>query len=91
VQQTLALWSASGGAALFVEAIAIYELCGNRDGDGNAQAAFCERRDTVYASIQRDEAGAVLIRISDFLAEYPRDGVAQYHAERLCGAIQRQT
>jgi adenylate cyclase len=74
----------------FAEAVAIYELRGERDGDGASESTFCQRWDAVYASIQREEAGAALIRISDFLGEYPRDGVAQYHAERLRAAIQQQ-
>ncbi|WP_165435304.1 hypothetical protein [Bradyrhizobium sp. Leo121] len=46
----------------------IYELCGER---GASEASFCECWDAVYASIQREEPAAALLRISDFLAEYP--------------------
>jgi len=74
----------------FAEAFAIYELRGDRAGDGSSELAFCQRWDAVYASIQREDAAAALIRISDFLGEYPGDGVAQYHAERLRGMIQPQ-
>ena len=74
----------------FAEAFAIYELRGDRAGDGSSELAFCQRWDAVYASIQREDAAAALIRISDFLGEYPGDGVAQYHAERLRGIIQLQ-
>ncbi|MGH6707435.1 MAG: cache domain-containing protein [Bradyrhizobium sp.] len=74
----------------FAEAVAIYELCGERSGGGGSELAFCDRWDAVYASIQHEEAGAALIRISDFLQEYPWDGVAQYHAERLRAAIHQR-
>jgi adenylate cyclase len=74
----------------FAEAFAIYELRGDRAGDGSSEPAFCQRWDAVYASIQREDAAAALIRISDFLGEYPGDGVAQYHATRLRGKIQLQ-
>jgi len=74
----------------FAEAFAIYELRGERAGDGSSEPAFCQRWDAVYASIRREDAAAALIRISDFLGEYPGDGVAQYHAERLRGKIQLQ-
>jgi len=74
----------------FAEAFAIYELRGDRAGDGSSELAFCQRWDAVYAAIQREDAAAALIRISDFLGEYPGDGVAQYHAERLRGMIQPQ-
>jgi adenylate cyclase len=74
----------------FAEAFAIYELRAGRAGGGSSELAFCQRWDAVYASIQREEAGAALIRISDFLREYPEDGVAQYHAERLRAVIQPQ-
>jgi adenylate cyclase len=71
----------------FAEAVAIYELRGDRAGDGSSELAFCQRWDAVYAAIQREEAGAALNRISEFLSEYPGDGVAQYHAERLRATV----
>jgi adenylate cyclase len=74
----------------FAEAFAIYELRGQRAGAATSELAFCQRWDAVYAAIQHEEAGAALIRISDFLGEYPGDGVAQYHAERLRAAIELQ-
>lgn len=74
----------------FAEAVAIYELCGERDGNGGSELAFCERWDAVYASIRNEEAGAALMRVSDFLHEYPRDGVAQYHVARLRAAVQQR-
>jgi adenylate cyclase len=74
----------------FAEAVAIYELRGEWARDGSSELAFCQRWDAVYAAIQREEAAAALNRISEFLSEYPGDGVAQYHAERLRGIIQLQ-
>ncbi len=74
----------------FAEPVAIYELRGDRAGDDAAELAFCRRWDAVYAAIQREQAGAALTRISGFLAEYPGDGVAQYHAERLAAAGRSQ-
>ena len=74
----------------FAEAFAIYELRGDRAGDSSSEPAFCQRWDAVYASIQREDAAAALIRISDFLDEYSGDGVARYHATRLRGKIQLQ-
>jgi adenylate cyclase len=71
----------------FAEAVAIYELRGDRAGDGSSELVFCRRWDAVYAAIQREDAGAALNRISEFLGEYPGDGVAQYHAERLRATV----
>jgi adenylate cyclase len=70
----------------FAEAVAIYEL----RGDGAPERAFCQRWDAVYAAVQREEAGVALNRISEFLSEYPGDGVAEYHAERLRSVIPLQ-
>lgn len=71
----------------FAEAFAIYELRGARAGAAASDLAFCQRWDTVYAAIQREESGAALNRISEFLGEYPDDGVAQYHAARLRAVV----
>ncbi len=71
----------------FAEPVAIYELCGARD--GTSESSFCERWEAVYAAVRFEEPAAALIRISDFLAEYPWDGVAQYHADRLRAAAQK--
>jgi adenylate cyclase len=74
----------------FAEAFAIYELRGDLVSDESSDLVFCQRWDAVYAAIQREEAGAALIRVCDFLGEYPGDGVAQYHAERLRAGVQPQ-
>jgi len=70
----------------FAEAITVYELCGER---GDCEQSFCARWEAVYNSIRYAEPAAALLRIADFLAEYPWDGVAQYHAERLRSAVQQ--
>jgi adenylate cyclase len=74
----------------FAEAVAIYELHGDRGGDDSSEPALCQRWYAVYASIQHEEAGAALIRVSDFLGEYSKDGVAQYHAKRVRALIELQ-
>jgi adenylate cyclase len=72
----------------FAEAVQIFELRGQQD--GASEQIFCQRWDVVYASIRQDEPAAALVWISDFLAQYPGDSVAQYHAERLRATIQQQ-
>jgi adenylate cyclase len=70
----------------FAEAVRIFEL---RDGaDQESERAFCQRWDVVYAAIRQNQPAAALVRVLDFLAQYPGDGVAQYHAERLKGEAQ---
>ena len=65
----------------FAEAVRIFEL---RDGtDQASESAFCQRWDVVYAAIRQHQPAVALLRVLDFLAQYPGDGVAQYHAERL--------
>ena len=70
----------------FAEAVRIFEL---RDGtDQASESAFCQRWDVVYAAILQHQPAVALLRVLDFLAQYPGDGVAQYHAERLKGEAQ---
>ncbi|QIG93134.1 MULTISPECIES: adenylate/guanylate cyclase domain-containing protein [unclassified Bradyrhizobium] len=66
----------------FAEAITVYELRGAR---GDSELTFCACWEAVYAAIRGAEPATALLHIADFLAEYPGDGVAQYHAERLRG------
>ena len=70
----------------FAEAITVYELCGAR---GDSELAFCAFWEAVYAAIRGGEPATALLHIADFLAEYPGDGVAQYHADRLRDAVQQ--
>jgi adenylate cyclase len=72
----------------FAEAVQIFELRGQQD--GASEQIFCQRWDVVYASIRQDQPATALVWISDFLAQYPGDSVAQYHAERLRATIQQQ-
>jgi adenylate cyclase len=70
----------------FAEAVRIFEL---RDGtDQASESVLCQRWDVVYAAIRQNQPAAALVRVLDFLAQYPGDGVAQYHAERLKGEAQ---
>jgi adenylate cyclase len=69
-----------------VEAVRIFEL---RDlADEASEASFCQRWDIVYAAMRQNQPAAALVWVRDFLAQYPGDGVAQYHAERLQGELQ---
>ncbi|KRR00794.1 adenylate/guanylate cyclase domain-containing protein [Bradyrhizobium valentinum] len=70
----------------FAEAVRIFELRGETD--GSAEDAFCQRWEIVYAAIWQDRPAAALVWITDFLAQYPGDGIAQYHAERLRTELQ---
>ncbi|MGY2845308.1 NitT/TauT family transport system substrate-binding protein [Bradyrhizobium sp. USDA 4509] len=65
----------------FAEAVIIFELRGEREA---SEVSFCQRWDTVYASIRGEQPAAALREISNFLTEYPGDEVAQYHVE-CCG------
>jgi adenylate cyclase len=65
----------------FAEAVRVFEL--RCEADEDSEHAFCGRWEIVYAAIRQDQPAAALVRVSDFLAQYPGDGVAQYHAERL--------
>lgn len=65
----------------FAEAVRIFEL--RCEAGGASEHAFCQRWEIAYAAIRQDQPAAGLVRVTDFLAQYPGDGVAQYHAERL--------
>jgi adenylate cyclase len=70
----------------FAEAVRIFEL---RDlADAASEASFCRRWDIVYAAMRQNQPTAALVWVLDFLAQYPGDGVAQYHAERLQAELQ---
>ncbi|MGL4260872.1 MAG: adenylate/guanylate cyclase domain-containing protein, partial [Afipia sp.] len=72
----------------FAEAVRIFELrCG---ADGASEQTFCQRWELVYAAIRQDPPATAMVRITGFLAQYPDDGVAQYHAERLRMELQGQ-
>ncbi|MGE9008122.1 cache domain-containing protein [Leptospira interrogans] len=65
----------------FAEAVRIFELRGETD--GASEHAFCQRWEIVYAAIRQEQPAAALVWVTDFLALYPGDGVARYHAEQL--------
>lgn len=65
----------------FAEAVQIFELRG--DEEAVSERSFCHRWDVIYASIRRESPAAAFVWLSDFLAQYPGDGVAQYHVARL--------
>lgn len=72
----------------FAEAVRIFELrCG---ADGALEQTFCQRWELVYAAIRQDPPATAMVRMTGFLAQYPGDGVAQYHAERLRMELQGQ-
>jgi adenylate cyclase len=70
----------------FAEAVRIFELRGEQQ--GASELVFCQRWEVVYAAIRQDSPAAALVWIMDFLAQYPGDGVAQYHADRLRAELQ---
>jgi adenylate cyclase len=70
----------------FAEAVRIFELRGEQD--QATDLAFCERWEILYAAIRQDQPAAALVGITDFLARYPGDGVALYHAGRLRAELQ---
>jgi len=70
----------------FAEAVRIFELRGETD--GASEHAFCQRWEIVYAAIRQEQPAAALAWVTDFLALYPGDGVARYHAEQLRAGLQ---
>jgi adenylate cyclase len=65
----------------FAEDVRIFEL--RCEADEASEHAFCQRWEIVYAAIRQDQPAVALVGVTDFLAQYPDDGVAQYHAKRL--------
>jgi adenylate cyclase len=63
----------------FAEAVQIFELLEGT----NSGRAFCQLWEMAYASMRREPPREALVWLADFLARYPGDGVAQYHAGRL--------
>jgi adenylate cyclase len=48
---------------------------------------MCQRWDEVFAAIAQDGAAdTTLVRLSGFLHDYPKDRIAQFHAQRFRGA-----
>lgn len=67
----------------FAEPVRICELRRERDGAAASELDFCRRWDEVYRSVEHDDPARALAEITGFLTEYPADGVAQYHVQRL--------
>jgi adenylate cyclase len=73
----------------FVEAFDIYELKGERDGEGAGDfgiyrdSGICKEWEIVYAALRNGPLAVAEHGLSAFLAKYPDDGVAQFHLSRL--------
>jgi adenylate cyclase len=73
----------------FEEAIEVCELRGELAQADEADVVKCRRWDEVFVSIAQDGATeTTLVRLSGFLLDYPKDSIAQYHAERFRTAAQ---
>ena len=70
----------------FAEAVRIFELRG--EAPGISEQAFCQRWEIVYSAIRQEKPAAALVWLTDFLGQYPGDGVAEYHAGRLRAELQ---
>ena len=68
----------------FAEPIEVSELRGELALADEAEITMCRRWDQVFAAIAQDGAAeAVLVQLSGFLHDYPKDPIAQFHARRL--------
>jgi adenylate cyclase len=72
----------------FAEAIEVSELRGERSNASPAELAMCRRWDDVYAAIAAGQKATALTRLTGFMIDYPEDGVALYHAQRLRAAAE---
>jgi adenylate cyclase len=73
----------------FADAIEVSELRGELASADEADIAMCRRWEEVFASIARDGAAeTTLVRLTGFLLDYPRDGIAALHAQRCRDAAQ---
>ena len=68
----------------FEEAIEVSELRGELVQSNEPDIAMCRRWDEVFVSITQEGATEMaMVRLSGFLLDYPKDRIAQYHAERF--------
>ncbi|OKO74559.1 adenylate/guanylate cyclase domain-containing protein [Bradyrhizobium sp. AS23.2] len=68
----------------FAEAIEVSELRGELTLTNEADIAMCKRWDEIFTSIVQDGAAeTTLARLSGFLLDFPKDSVAQFHAEQF--------
>jgi len=71
----------------FAEPIEVSELRGELALADEVEIIKCQRWDEVFAAIARDGAAeTTLVRLSGFLLDYPKDGIAQFHAQRFRAA-----
>ncbi|WP_445215221.1 cache domain-containing protein [Bradyrhizobium sp. Pa8] len=71
----------------FADAIEVSDLRGELAHAGEADVAMCRRWDEVFAAIVQDGAAeTTLVRLSAFLHDYPKDGIALFHAQRFRSA-----
>jgi adenylate cyclase len=71
----------------FAEPIEVSELRGELAQASEAEMTMCQRWDEVFASIAQDGAAdTTLVRLSGFLLDYPRDRIAEFHAQRFRAA-----
>jgi len=71
----------------FAEPIEVSELRGELALADEVEIIRCQRWDEVFAAIARDGAAeTTLVRLSGFLLDYPKDGIAQFHAQRFRAA-----
>lgn len=68
----------------FAEPIEVCELRGELALANEAEIIMCQRWDEVLAAIAQDGvADTTLVRLSGFLHDYPKDGIAEFHARRF--------
>jgi len=67
----------------FAEAIQVSELRGQRAEASEAEFTMCRRWDEVFSSIAQGPRETAVVRLSGYLADYPDDGVARYHARQF--------
>lgn len=71
----------------FAEPIEISELRGELALANEAEIIMCQRWDEVFAAIAQDGAAdTTLVRLSGFPHDYPKDGIAEFHARRFRAA-----
>jgi adenylate cyclase len=75
----------------FAEPIEVSELRGELAGASEADISLCRRWDEIFAAIVQDGGvETTLVRLSGFLLDYPKDAIAQFHAQRFRTAAQNK-
>lgn len=71
----------------FADPIEVSELRGELAQADEFDIAMCRRWDEVFAAVAQDGAAeTTLVRLSGFLHDYPKDGIALFHAQRFRSA-----